>query len=100
MKVQWEPLAQQYANGRIRGFSVYVYEYDYYSTLVKTVNTNGPGVHMLIVRGLKAAQRYRISVAAFTSKGVGPQSYYTYITTGNSLITLYNEFSLYIFCET
>ncbi|KAL9953500.1 hypothetical protein ACROYT_G040923 [Oculina patagonica] len=81
VKVQWEPLAQQYANGRILGYSIFVYEYNYYSTFIKTVNTNSPDDHMVILRGLKVAQRYRISVAAFTSKGVGPQSY-QYITTG------------------
>ena len=88
MKVKWDPLAQQYANGRILGYSVYVYEYYYYATFIKTVNTSSPGVHMVTLRGLKAAQRYRISVAAFTSKGVGPQPYYGYITTGNSFIAL------------
>lgn len=100
VKVQWEPLPQQYANGRILGYSIYVYEYDYYVRYIKTVNSNSPGVHMVIVRGLKAAQRYRISVAAFTSKGVGPQSYYGYITTGNLLICLSryteNTFLIYL----
>ena len=86
VKVQWDPLPQQYANGRILGYSIDVYEYDhyyyYYTNYIKTVYSNSSSVHMVIVRGLKASQRYRISVAAFTSKGVGPQ-YYGYITTGN-----------------
>lgn len=87
VKVQWDPLPQRYANGRILGYSIYVYENDYYVNYIKTVYSNSSGVHMAIVRGLKAAQRYRISVAAFTSKGVGPQSY-GYITTGNLLVPL------------
>ena len=94
VKVQWEPLPQQYANGRLLGYSIYVYEYGYYANHIKTVHSNSDSVHMVIVRGLKAAQRYRISVAAFTSKGVGPQSYYAYITTGNLLVSLsrYTDF--------
>ena len=96
MKVQWDPLPQQYANGRLLGYSIYIYEDDYYVNYIKTVNSNSSGVHMVIVKGLKAAQRYRISVAAFTSKGVGPQSYYGYITTGELLValsrTIYREY--------
>ena len=88
VKVQWDPLPQQYANGRLLGYSVYVYEYGYYANYVKTIYTDSSGVHFVIVRGLKAAQRYRISVAAFTSKGVGPQSYYSYITTGAVCLSL------------
>lgn len=45
---------------------------------------------MVILRGLKAAHRYRISVVAFTSKGAGPQSYWRYITTG-TISFLMNE---------
>ena len=37
---------------------------------------------MVILRGLKAASRYQIAVAAFTSKGAGTQSYWLYVTTG------------------
>ena len=88
MKVQWDPLPQQYANGRLLGYSINVYVDDYYVNYIKTVYSNNSGVHMVIVRGLKAAQRYRISVAAFTSEGEGPQSYYGYITTGNLLVSL------------
>lgn len=94
VKVQWEPLPQQYANGRLLGYSIYVYEYVYYANHIKTVYSNSASVHMVIVRGLKAAQRYRISVAAFTSKGVGPQSYY-YITTGNLLASLSRYTDIY-----
>ena len=83
MKVQWDPLPQQYANGRLLGYRVYFNEYPYYSYLAKAVNTSSANVYMVILRDLKAAQRYRIRVAAFTSKGVGPLSYYLYITTGN-----------------
>lgn len=88
VKVQWDPLPQHYANGRLLGYSVYVYEYGYYASYVKTIYSDSSDVYFVIVRGLKAAQRYRISVAAFTSKGVGPQSYYSYITTGAVSLSL------------
>lgn len=82
IKVQWDPVPQQYVNGRLRGYRIHVYEYDYFVTFVKTVDTGSPHVHMVILKELKAAQRYRINVAAYTSKGEGPQSYSRYITTG------------------
>jgi len=83
VKVQWDPLPQQYANGQLLGYRVYFNEYPYYSYLEKAVNTSSASVYMVILRDLKAVQRYGIRVAAFTSKGVGPRSYYLYITTGN-----------------
>lgn len=82
IKVQWDPVPQQYVNGRLRGYRIHVYEYDYYVNFVKTVHTGSPHVHMVILKELKAAQRYRITVSAYTSKGEGPQSYSRYITTG------------------
>ncbi len=82
VKVQWDPISQQHANGRILGYSVYVHESDFFPWFIKTVKTKRPSDHMMILKGLKEAQGYKISVAALTSKGVGPQSY-QYITTGN-----------------
>ena len=84
VKVQWDPLPRQFANGRLLGYTVYYYEYDN-SYVRKSVSTGGPYVNMIILRGLKAATRYQIAVAAFTSKGAGTQSYWLYITTGNLL---------------
>jgi len=83
--VEWDPIPQHTANGVLLGYVVYLYEYSYwYYTLKNTVNTSSPSVHKVILRGLKAVQSYRISVAAFTSKGAGPQSYWRYITTGTN----------------
>ena len=84
VKVQWDPLPQQFANGRLLGYTIYYHEY-YYPHTKKSLKTRSPYVNMVILRGLKAATRYRIAVAAFTSKGVGTQSYSQYITTGNIL---------------
>jgi len=81
--VQWNPIPQHTANGILLGYRVYLHEYSYwYYSLTNTVNTNSASVHMMIFRGLKAAHNYGISVAAFTSKGTGPQSYWRYIKTG------------------
>ena len=82
VKVQWDALSQQYINGRLLGYTVYYEEYPYYSYLRQSVNTHSANVYLVILRGMKAAQQYRINVAAYTSKGVGPQSYSRYITTG------------------
>jgi len=81
--VQWGPIPQHSTNGILQGYRVYLYEYIYwYYSLTNTINTISASVHRVILRGLKAAHNYRVSVAAFTSKGAGPQSYWRYITTG------------------
>lgn len=84
LKVEWDPIPQQTANGRLLGYRVYFYEYHGYSW-IQTADTSNATVHMLVLRGLKAAQMYVISVAAFTSKGAGPRSPSVYFTTGTAL---------------
>ena len=80
--MQWDPLPQQYANGRLLGYTVYYYEY-YNSYQREAVNASSPYVNMVTLRDLKSATRYYVAVAAFTSKGAGRQSYWQYITTGS-----------------
>ena len=91
VKVQWNPLSQYYANGRLLGYRVYFREYNsyyhyyyYYSYLTRSVNTSSANVTMVILRDLKQATTYQIAVAAFTSKGEGPRSYWMSITTGSA----------------
>ena len=79
IKVQWDHIPPQAANGRLLGYRV-SYRERYW--IKYAVNTTNPYTHMVVLRGLKLAQEYGISVAAFTSKGVGPQSSWIYITTG------------------
>ena len=94
VKVQWDPLSQQYANGRLLGYRVYVreykwkYSYNYHSDYAKSVNTSSANVTMLILQDLKQASRYEIAVSAFTFKGKGPRSFWYSITTGNTLFCL------------
>ena len=89
VKVQWNPLSQYYANGRLLGYRVYFREYRsyyyYYSYLTESVNTSSANVTMVILRDLKEATAYQIAVTAFTSKGEGPRSYWVSITTGNAI---------------
>ena len=89
VKVQWNPLSQYYANGRLLGYRVYFREYNsyyyYYSYLTRSVNTSSANVTMVILRDLKQATTYQIAVAAFTSKGEGPRSYWMSITTGSAM---------------
>ena len=81
LKVQWDPLPQEHANGRLLGYKVYYRDYRYYSS-VTTKTVNSPDVNKLILEGLKLKQTYKIAVAAFTPKGTGPKSYWTTSTTG------------------
>jgi len=81
--INWNPLPEQYANGRLLGYKVYLQEAVYYYVSSNTsgvnVTTNSTSVTMT---GLKPGQRYYTYISAFTSKGVGPRSYFYYITTG------------------
>lgn len=79
--VEWNPLPQYYANGKLLGYTIYYKEYDYWSPY-KRVNTTTHYPTQLILKGLKGGHGYQIQVAAFTSKGVGPRSYRYYATTG------------------
>ena len=83
LKVQWDPIPQHSANGRLLGYRIYYQEYWYwYGYGIQTANTSGPYVHMVVLRGLKAGQFYKIWVLAFTSAGIGPRSSSYYIKTG------------------
>ena len=98
VKVQWNPLSQYYANGRLLGYRVYFREYRsyyyYYSYLTSSVNTSSANGTMVILRNLKQATTYQIAVAAFTSKGEGPRSYWMSITTGNKQTSSYRSRSI------
>ena len=90
VKVEWEPIPPQTANGRLLGYRVYYryfeYRYPSYYWQENTVNTSSPHVHMLVLRNLKQARPYVIAVAAFTSKGPGPRSSFAYVLTGTECI--------------
>ena len=92
VKVQWNPLSQQYAHGRLLGYEVQVYCWEsiYHSNnYEKSVNTSSANVTMVILRDLRQASRCGITVSAFTSKGKGPPSSRYSISTGNALFFLW-----------
>ena len=83
-KVTWNPLPQRFHNGRLLGYRIYFRRSAYYLNLFNTsgVVINSPNVTWALVTGLGPAQRYDVSVAAFTLKGEGPRSSLYYVTTG------------------
>lgn len=83
VKVQWDPLPRQYINGPLLGYRVYYQEDNLLKAPLGYVDTRNPFANMVTLKGLKTGFRYRIQIAAFTSKGVGPKSYnWQYITVG------------------
>ena len=96
VKVQGQPPPQQYAAGRLLGYRVYYREYT--SSKSKSVKTSSANVTMVILRDLKQATTYKLTVAAFTSKGEGPTSYgWRFMTTGDAFSLFIAGHSL-IFC--
>ena len=94
--VEWNPLSKIYANGKILGYIIYYRESDNWWSPYKTVNTSSPYPTQFVLKGLKPAERYRVAVAAFTSKGRGPMSYSYFGTTGEIIHFSYKE-AQYIF---
>ena len=82
--MHWYPISQNYVNGKLLGYTVfYRYYISWYS--FESVNISSPNATQLTLKNLRPAQRYRISVAAFTAKGVGPRSWEFNATTGESI---------------
>ena len=46
--------------------------------------TSSPNMTWALITGLGPAQRYDVSVAAYTFKGEGPRSSFYYVTTGKT----------------
>ena len=80
--VEWNPLSQQYANGKILGYTIYYRDYNIVWSTYKSVNASSPFSTQATLKGLKPAHEYLVAVAAFTSKGVGPWSAHEYAITG------------------
>ena len=80
--VEWNPLSQQYANGKLLGYTIYYRDYNIVWSTYKSVNTSGPSPTRYTLKGLELAHEYLVAVAAFTSKGVGPWSVHKYAITG------------------
>ncbi|KAL9986065.1 hypothetical protein ACROYT_G000134 [Oculina patagonica] len=89
--VEWDPLPQDYANGKILGYTIY-YKDSFSSH--KRVNTSSRYSTQFTLRGLKPAYDYQVAVAAFTSNGEGPLSEFTGYTTTGCSSTLNETFGL------
>ena len=85
-KVTWNPLPHQFHSGRLLGYRVYFRRSAYYPIPFNSSNfvTSSPNVTWSLITGLEPAQRYDVSVAAYTSKGEGPHSSFYYVTTGKT----------------
>ena len=86
-KVTWNTLPQRFHNGQLLGYRIYFRRSAYYLNPFNTsgVVTTSPNVTWVLITGLGPAQRYDVSVAAFTPKGEGPRSFLYYVTTGKIL---------------
>ena len=84
LMVYWYPIYPNYVNGKLLGYRIYYrYRQGYYSwSSYESVNTSSHNATYLKLTNLKPGYQYRVSVAAFTSKGVGPRSYEYSASTG------------------
>lgn len=80
--VEWNPLSQDYANGKLLGYTIYYKGVSAFGYPDEEVKTSSHYPTRFTLKGLKPGHKYSVSVAAFTSKGVGPSRYYHYMTTG------------------
>ena len=70
------------------GYRVYFRRSAYYPVPFNSSSfvTSSPNITWALITGLGPAQRYDVSVAAFTYKGEGPRSSLHYVTTGKNLM--------------
>ena len=94
--VEWNSLPQQYANGKLLGYTIYYQDYNIFWSPYKSVNTSSPSATRFTLKGLKPANEYLVAVAAFTSKGEGPWSAHEYAVTGTFLNDSQGTQMLYI----
>ena len=80
--VEWNLFPQQYANGKLLGYRIYYRDFNIAWSATQSVNTSSPNSTQVTLTGLKHAHEYLVAVAAFTSKGEGPQSPDEYAITG------------------
>ena len=80
--VKWDPIPQEYVNGRLLGYKVYYKNTRYYYNPEIIVNTSNSDTTQVILPNILTGERYYISVAGFTTRGQGPRSSYRYITKG------------------
>ena len=93
MTVHWNPLPQQYHNGRLLGYRVFFRKAVKYSFPVNASSVAVYNSTCVTLNNLEPRQPYEISVTAFTSKGDGPRSAGYFVTTGTSDTIMQSLFS-------
>ena len=83
MTIQWNPLPQQYHNGRLLGYRVFFRKAASSSFHVDVSSVVVYNSNWVTLKNLEPGQRYEISVTAFTSKGDGPRSDSYSVVTGS-----------------
>ena len=89
--VEWNPLPQQYASGKLLGYIIY-YRENQDDSSYKSAYALGQSSSYFTLKYLKPAHQYQVAVTAFTSKGEGPWADFNHVTTG---MFLHNCFCLY-----
>ena len=83
----WEPIPQEFANGRILGYRVRVWELRLIDMKPNITNVDNTTTRVLI-GGLQPNTRYMVNVSAFTSEGEGNNASLLVITyKGNTSLT-------------
>ena len=72
--ISWSPVPQEFANGKIQGYRVRVWELSQWLNVNPNVTTGDNGTIRALIGGLKPYTSYMITVAAFTSAGDGNAS--------------------------
>lgn len=78
--VTWQPLQERYLHGVLRGYRIKITDLNKTSSQPEVIVT-GSDDTFIIRNGVKKLNRYCVRILAFTSKGDGPFSNCTSITT-------------------
>ena len=82
MTVHWNPLPQQYHNGRLLGYRVFLRKAANNLFPVDARNMAEYNSTWVTLKNLEPGKRYKIYVTAFTAKGDGPRSVGYSVITG------------------
>ncbi|XP_044162898.1 uncharacterized protein LOC114956623 [Acropora millepora] len=85
LTVHWNPLPQQYHNGRLLGYRVFFRKAGHHSFPVDASSVAVYNSTWVTLNNLEPVQPYEIYVTAFTSKGDGPRSVGYFLITARSL---------------
>ena len=70
-RLNWDPVPQEFANGRIQVYRVRVWKLSQWMSLGPNITTVSNRNTSALIGGLKADTRYKVNVSAFTAAGEG-----------------------------